>query len=363
MAALDICGSILNANIAKEIVSSNSWLLHEINRHYAFYLAMTEESFAQSPFLDHRVVAAAGASRYKFSIAEILREPEWATGPACYPTRYIQHISHVGSTLLSRALGMAPNSLALREPLPLRYLASRYAELGSPESWLAEAEFMRLVEFTLRSLGRPLNGRTEVVIKNTSWTNILAPVFLDSRFGGHKQVIGVYTGLDEFVANLLRSEGGRQDLENTAQVRIKRLRAWLPEAELHLHALDGGEVAAMSWLCEMLSIQHACTQWGADLRWVDFDRFLEAPVRETASLARHLKLDWNEETSETLARSGIFDRYSKSSDAIAFSAETRATILNEHKKEYAGQIAKANVWLDGLLNRFPGLFLAAGGFR
>lgn len=324
---------------------------------------MNEASLAASPFLDHRVASTPDAKKYRIIIDEILDDVDWQSTAPSYPTRYIQHISHVGSTLISQALGVAPQSLALREPLPLRYLATSYLGLEQPGSWLSHTEFMRLVDFTLRSLGRPLNGRTEVVIKNTSWANVLAPVFLDPQFGGRKQVIGVYATLDRFVSNTLKGEGGRQDLESVAPARVTRLRALLPEADIRLYSLRSGELAAMSWLCEMLTILDSCTQHGSDLRWVDFDQFLESPVSQTAELARHLKLDWPAEFNEVLARSGILNRYSKWTNDVDFSAQTRDDILNKYKSENSAQITEANVWLDDQFNRFPWLFSALGTFR
>jgi hypothetical protein len=194
----------MELDLANKILNQHTWLLYEMNRHHAIYHEMSEACFSASAFLDHRIVSGPDAKKYKIIIDEILGDVDWRYALPSYPTRYVLHISHVGSTLISRALGIAPKSLALREPLPLRYLASSYSELGQPASWLSDMEFMRLVDFALRSLGRPLNGRTEVVIKSTSWANILAPVFLDPQFGGRKQVIGVYTSLKKFVANTSR---------------------------------------------------------------------------------------------------------------------------------------------------------------
>lgn len=350
-------------DIANNILKEHRWLLFEISRYDALYLEMNAASFADSPFLDHRLASAPDAKKYRINISEILEDVDWQQAAPTYPTRYIQHISHVGSTLISRALGISPSSLALREPLPLRYLASNYLDLDRPESWLSRTEFMRLLDFTLRSLGRPLDERTEVVIKSTSWANVIAPLFLDPNFGGQKQVVGVYTTLDRFVANTLKGEGGRKDLESVAQARIRRLLAFLPETDVRLSSLRAGELAAMSWLCEMLSIYQSCAQQSAELRWVDFDRFLESPASQTAELARHLKLDWPAELDDTLAQSGILSRYSKMTDDVAFSAETRDSALNKYKNENSGELTEANLWLDTQFQRFPWLFSALGGFR
>jgi hypothetical protein len=360
---LYVLEQLVKLDIANNILKEHKWLLLDISRHDALYLEMNAASFADSPFLDHRLASPPDAGKYTIKIREILDDADWQQAAPTYPTRYIQHISHVGSTLISRALGIAPKSLALREPLPLRYLGWHYLDLDRPESGLPRPEFMRLLDFTLRSLGRPLGERTEVVIKTTSWANAIAPLFLDPNFGGPKQVVGVYTSLDRFVANTLKGETGRKDLELPAPARIRRLHAFLPEADVRLSALRPGELAAMTWLCEMLSIHQSCAQQGAALRWVDFDRFLESPVSQTAELARHLKLDWPAEFDDKLAQSGILSRYSKLTDEVAFSAETRDSILNKYKNENSVQLTDANLWLDRRFQQFPWLSSALHGFR
>lgn len=345
------------------IFSSQAWLLLEIDSQHATYLEMTEGSLAASPFLDHRVAGAPEAKKYRVDIGAVLRSTAWQTAAPPYPTRYILHISHVGSTLISRALGVAPTCLSLREPLPLRYLAARYPELGHPESWLSSQAFQQLADFTLRSLGRPLNGRADVVVKCTSWVNALAPLFLDPQFGGRKQVVGVYSTLDNFVSNTLKGSGGRADLTSVAQARIRRLGEILPEAEIHLHALNDGEIAAMTWLCEMLSIHRACAQHGSDLHWLDFDAFLQRPVEQSAALAQHMKLHWPAETNVTLQTSGVLTNYAKRAESIEFSGKEREAILSKFKGEHPGQITAANTWLDKQFKRNPELFSVLGSFR
>src|SRR6201999_2987286 len=104
-------------------------------------------------------------------------------------------------------------------------------------SWLSAEAFLQLAHFTMRSFGRPLDERKDVLIKCTSWVNSLAPVFLSPDFGGPAQVVAVYSSLDNFVANTLNSAGARQDIESQAQSRVSRLSAILP-TPLRLYELD-----------------------------------------------------------------------------------------------------------------------------
>jgi hypothetical protein len=344
------------------IYISNAWLLKEIDDKHATYQEMTETCFETSSFLDHRIVMSPQARHYRVVVGDVLRSERWLTAAPPFPTRYILHISHVGSTLVSRALGAAPTCLALREPLPLRFLAHRYSELGKSESWLSAKAFRELADFTLRSLGRPLNERRDVVIKCTSWVNVLAPYLLSPTSGGHKRVVAVYSSLDNFVANTLKSAGGVKDLNSQAQSRVRRLSALVP-MDLRLHALDAGEIAAMSWLSEMLSIQRACGMHGCDLRWLDFDAFLAAPLAETAALALHLDLPWTEDASADLAESGVLARYSKQQEYIPFSRSSREELLQQFKRDHADLIASANRWIDHQFAQFPELGFAVGAFR
>src|SRR5262245_26146643 len=97
---------------------------------------LTTADYEAASFLDSRLLTPGVPSGWGpwtelRAAAEGLRE-------RCH---FIFHISHVGSTLLSRLLGQHSALFSLREPAILRNLADAYLTLDQPNSQWGRAEF------------------------------------------------------------------------------------------------------------------------------------------------------------------------------------------------------------------------------
>src|SRR5262245_55619754 len=88
---------------------------------------LTKAAYAAASFLDSRLLTHGVPSGW--GPWPELRD---AAGGLCERCHFIFHISHVGSTLLSRLLGQHPALFSLREPAILRNLADVYLTLDQP---------------------------------------------------------------------------------------------------------------------------------------------------------------------------------------------------------------------------------------
>lgn len=346
-----------------ELITQGEFYLQQIDHEFLKFVAMTEKNFLDSPFLDHRLAVPEDAPRYQLAIGPALsiKLPNQSA-----PSRYLLHVSHVGSTLVSRALGCASDCHALREPLPLRYLA-KYREAleegrQDSDTWLSPKDYRRLMRLTLTCLNKPLNARKHVTIKCTSWCNGIADELLAAS-ATPARVVGISTSLETFTANILKSPGARKDLSQGAPERVRRLQRMLPGLPASLAKADSGTLAAMAWLVEMMSIQSAATRTGADLLWLDFDQFLLAPEASCETLAGHLALTWDDTARATLHDSGLLTRYAKHNGDKPYSAADRSDIISGFAAENPAIINVSRRWLDTVAQEYPVAARALAGWN
>ncbi len=110
--------------------------LLEFTGQQALFIQMTRESYGRSIFTDrHRIVPAQPSGR-SIDLNSLLARFDAESIPL-RPLRFIFHLAHGGSTLLSRALDYPGRSLVIREPFPLRQLAGEYlsATAGTTRMW------------------------------------------------------------------------------------------------------------------------------------------------------------------------------------------------------------------------------------
>src|SRR5688500_5779330 len=103
---------------AQEIARDARWLVQAIdpNAGMARLGALDRAADRAASFLDDRMMSEPRAAELvQWSVVA-----EAASKPTRSDARWIFHIGHVGSTLISRMLGELPGVLAVREPRSLR---------------------------------------------------------------------------------------------------------------------------------------------------------------------------------------------------------------------------------------------------
>lgn len=313
----------------------------------AVVFAMDAASYAASPFLDRRIVRPDPAITATLPWQQLLN-----FGTLCtqQPTRWIFHISHVGSTLLSRALGTHPAVLSVREPVLLRWLAHQRAALHLPESRVDQTTWERSLAAAVGLVGRPLRERTHVVVKATSYCNVMAREIMQLQPAS--RAVGVYCDLDNFLAGILKGRGGFVDIIEMAPVRLRRLHRLLGEESWRLAAMSPAEQAAMTWTCELLSLWDA-QRWNPDrFTWLNFDSWANQEAETMHCLASALAVDWDEGHFGALQKSGILHRYSKNAQREYGPAHRLAEIA-EVKVREAHALKQGLDWFDQCCQRHP----------
>lgn len=136
---------------------------------------LSEQDYAAASFLDERIQKSNLAlSHVKFQeLQAAVADAELESS-----AQFVFHISHVGSTLLSRLLGAHPDVFALRQPGILRALAHvRLRSASAPPQWRDDqfdARFLSLLKLWSRTF-RPSQ---RAVIKMTSFVSELAETAL-----------------------------------------------------------------------------------------------------------------------------------------------------------------------------------------
>ena len=324
-------GSILTG-LLNNLRSSHLVYPHQLNllNDKVLLVQLGEAALRDHSFLDERILTQ--NMQYEW-----LGWSDFKTAAAALPEKipsYIFHIGHCGSTLLSRLVGAATDTHSLREPLPLRTFAfdrayGRAAFLGRENMRARLALFERVWA----------RGPSKVVVKATSvCTNLMGLV--DSA----AQMVFVYQQPETHLAVLLAGQNTLQDLRGFAQNRYLRLAKCgidlQPLAELGI-----GELAALSFLAEAVSANHALTE--RSVMMLDFDQFLSQREGNLAEVCRQLGLETEPERCLAAVAGPIMRAYSKAPEH-AYGPELRNEIIASSRVRNGSEIAAGMRWINHL---------------
>jgi hypothetical protein len=293
-----------------------------------------EESRSEASFLDQRVMTSRteGAWCAWSQFAEAAR-----SFGDCAPG-YIFHVGHCGSTLISRLVALATGAAVLREPTPLRTFACDAAETLTGSGLLSWQERRRRLELFERLWAR--SGVS--VVKATSICTCLI-----NEVSPSAPVAFVYVAPEIYLAAVLGGANSHIDLRGFGQLRMRRLRQiWGGAGDLA--SLSPGELAAMSWLSEVVPIAIA----KRPVLTVDFDAFLADPAVNLKQVCAHLCGPVSDDAVTAALASGVMGRYSKAPEQ-AYDARLRARHLAEDRAARAGEIRAGMRWLEAAAKAFP----------
>jgi hypothetical protein len=304
------------------------------------------EDFRKSIFLDNRIKLVS-SKKWVLSNRDIL-QPSFPPNTA-KNINYIFHISHVGSTLISRLLGEVDHIHSLREPVVLRNLSGFCNEIHLPESRISPRLFNTALSRTLFLLTRRFRDTDIPVIKSTSYANVLADQILASK--PSPQSLMVFCTLENYLPVILKGSSGWRDIVDQSQSRIKRLYRMLNEAPWSLYGLSPGELIAMSWLSEMLTLWLACKNHPSQVLWIDFDDFLTKTDDYLQKINTHLDLKYSDQDYGVVLNSGLLMKYSKGEHQ--FGPEDRIKELDQVREKSQVEIKKGLDWLTNSAARYP----------
>ena len=296
------------------------------------FRALPHVAYERASFLDRRLEGPVALSAPFAQVAAAAA----GLGTKC---DFIFHIGHVGSTLMSRLLGVHPALFGVREPQALRTLAQ--AELDA-SPWGASDLRVRLDVF-LTLYARTWTAEAHTMLKATSLVGELAGGLLDLR--PQARALLMTTSPEVYLATLLSGPNSRVELGDAAPNRLARLQRRLGADPWPVGALSIGELAAMSWACEMSALDAAAARHPTRVRWIDFDAFLAAPADGLAGVLTFLGLDSGEDRVAAVLRSGYLERYSKAPE-YAYGPQLRREVLAAGRTELGAEIAKGMRWLE-----------------
>jgi len=244
-----------SAPTAEEIARDATWLAQALDPSAGVVrlIAMDRASYRAASFLDDRLLQApVDAQIVSWELIE-----QAMTDDLRSDARWIFHIGHVGSTLMSRLLGEIDGVLAVREPRLLRDVALIPAEIR--HRYLAPVP---------RLMSRTFDEREVACVKATSFVSEIAADLVPKQ----QRVLFMYARPRNYIAGILAGENSVRELHALAPSRNARLR----QRGIDLGPPSGdAALAATAWACEMSSLEAACERLTEHhVGWMDFDRAL-----------------------------------------------------------------------------------------
>ena len=293
-------------------------------------VAMDRESYRAASFLDDRMMQQPVD-------AQVMPWPDVAaaTDDLRSDARWIFHIGHVGSTLVSRLLGEIPGVLAIREPRILRDLAMsppaiRKGYVGSVTSLMS----------------RTFAEEELACVKATSFVSEIAVELVPPG----ERALFMYATPANYIGSILAGENSLKELRMLAAARAQRLSrrvSALPPAH------SDADLAAIAWACEMTALEvSAETMTNRRIEWADFDATLADMETALGRVAAFFGFTTRPEQLRTIASGPLMSRYSKDT-SYEYSAELRRELIAEATTADRGNIERALAMLRTAAEKSP----------
>lgn len=319
----------------EEIARDATWLAQAIDPPAGLVrlVKMDRAAYRDLSFLDDRMFQHCPGN------AELV---PWASvGPALAgklrtDARWIFHISHVGSTLISRLLGELNGVLSVREPRSLRDLAF------SPPS-VRQQFFEPIVKLMSRTFAE---GEVACV-KTTSLVSEIAPRLVPPD----ERVLFMYATPTNFISNLLAGQNSINELRRLAELRIRRTAERV--SGLEEQSRSDAHLAGAAWACEMTSLESAAEQMtDRSVLWEDFDVMLADMAAALRRTVDHFGFAAEDSQLQALAQGPLMSRYSKGPQ-FEYSPGVRRDLIAEASATHHTNIDGALAMLSKAAEKSP----------
>jgi hypothetical protein len=321
-----------SAPTADEIWRDATWLAQALDPRVglARFTDLTPDDYQAESFLDDRILQEGRSSH-------LLKWPEIECGrptSARSDARWIFHIGHVGSTLLSRLLGELDGVLALREPRALRDLT-----FFPPD---VRAQFVP----TVRALmSRSFSEDEVAIVKATSMVSQIAAELA----GNAGRALFLFANPRAYVQTILAGDQSPGELQTLGTYYAERAKL----QNIELTAKNPAEIAALAWACEMTALEDAAEQLKAGpVLWQDFDAFLAGPEAALSEIAAFFGLQAREKQIRDVGSGPLMTRYSKALE-YEFGPEARRRRLQEAGARHGRVIDDALAMLGRAAEKAP----------
>lgn len=287
-------------------------------------VAMDRDSYRAASFLDDRLMQQPVD-------AQIVPWPNVETAVTAdlrSDARWIFHIGHVGSTLVSRLLGEIDGVLGVREPRLLRDLAA----VPPPVRDQYIAPITRL-------MSRTFAADETACVKATSFVSDIAPLLVPA---GERALL-LYAKPRTFIASILAGENSLKELRAHEQWRTQRLASrgiYFPPPS------NDAERAAAGWAAEMASLEAAADAMAnRDLRWEDFDAMLSDMVSALQRVGAFFGFVVTPQRLAAIVGGPLLGRYSKALE-YEYSPRLRYDVIADAGRRHGREIDAALAMLN-----------------
>ena len=325
-------GHMSSAPSPQEIARDACWLAQALDPAAGMVrlVAMNREAYRAASFLDDRLLQMPVD-------AQIVPWPDVenaVAGELRRDARWIFHIGHVGSTLLSRLLGELDGVLAVREPRLLRDLA-----LSPPEVR------QRYIAPVAKLMSRTFADSEIACVKATSFASEIAAQLVPPG----ERALFMYATPRNYVASILAGENSLQELRILAGGRAQRANA----RDIYVPAQNDADHAAAAWATEMAALEGAAeTMADRQVAWADFDQMLRGMEAELTRVAAFFGFTADADRVQSLAAGPLMGRYSKALE-YEYSAGVRQELIAESSERFAREIDGALAMLHAAAEKSP----------
>jgi hypothetical protein len=318
---------------ADQIARDAHWLAQALNpaEGVVRLVAMSKQAYRAESFLDDRLLQ-------QNVDAQLLPWPqiqEAMVSKLRDDARWIFHIGHVGSTLVSRLLGEIPDVLALREPRLLRDLAMSLPEM--------RAGYVAAIP---KLMSRTFEANEIALVKATSFVSEIACELVPPQ----ERALLMFAKPRNYVASILAGENSLKELRMLAPIRAQRCSRRIPSID---PAANDAELAAFAWACEMTSLEAAAdAMTDRRIAWTDFDSMLGDMSTELTQVAKFFGFACDNAGIAALARGPLMLRYSKDLD-YEYSPTLRRDLIEDATQRFPREIDGALAMLRRAAEKSP----------
>jgi hypothetical protein len=321
-----------SAPTADEIARDARWLAQALDPAAGMVrlIAMDRDAYRAASFLDDRLLQAPAD-------AQIVPWPEVedaVSGELRHDARWIFHIGHVGSTLLSRLLGELDGVLAVREPRLLRDLA-----LSPPDVR------QRYIASVAKLMSRAFAESEIACVKVTSFASEIAPELVPTG----ERALFIYATPRNYIASILAGANSLQELRVLAGGRAQRANG----RAIYIPAQNDTDHAAAAWATEMAALEAAAeTMADRQIAWADFDQMLGGMEAEFARIAAFFGFTAEPDQVRAITTGPLMSRYSKALE-YEYSAGLRQELIAESSERFPREIDGALAMLRAAAEKSP----------
>jgi hypothetical protein len=322
-----------SAPSAEEIARDATWLAQALDTAggRVRLVAMDRDSYRAASFLDDRLMQQpVDAQIVPWPDVESAMDEDLRTD-----ARWIFHIGHVGSTLVSRLLGELDGVLAIREPQLLRDLAAVPPEVR--EQYIAP-----ITKLTSRAFA----PGEFACVKPTSFVSEIAPLLVPAG----ERALFLYAKPRAYVASILAGENSLKELRAHEQWRAQRLAS---RGVQFPPLRNDAERAAAGWATEMTSLEAAAeAMTDRNLRWEDFDAMLSDIGPALERLVAFFNFTAAPDRIAAIANGPLMGRYSKALE-YEYTPGLRYEVIGDAERRHGREIDAALAMLEAASERSP----------